>query len=519
MSEAPDAPLPDGPADAALRAEGRAARWFALTGAVPTAALLALIGQWVWDDAELIRDHLAGMGLSEVLGLWTTPVGGGDVGGGYYRPLAMSLLVLVGHLGPAAGHVLSAAFHAGSTLLVHRLLRGRPGALAGTLAFSLHPLAAEVLGWISALPDALALFFGLASVWVARRGLLLSGILLWLGMMSKETAVLLLPAALVAGLVPPRALWAWAAAVGVALAQRGLAGVGASWSIAGKLGFVPLALCWPLSSMIVPWPLTAVRDLWVAPAWVLPVGLLVLAVALSLAMRDRLARGGLLLLVGGPLLALPPTLHGYLAAERYAYPSLVGLALIVASVRPRLPAIPRAAWPLLLLGPLLQLRAAAAWSSDERLFTAATEALPESGYAWHLRGMVSLIAAAPGPLVLGTAGGAAPRCDPAQSRGDWEDAASAFGRALETAHPHPMDRSLRLQSLVEACQFPEALALARAGPTAGLTAADVAWWARAAAGAGEAEEALRVVRALKVSGGWDGPPWVPELAFRLGVDR
>ena len=48
--------------------------------------------------------------------------------------------------------------------------------------------------------------------------------------------------------------------------------------------------------------------------------------------RDRVldcgcGYGALGLALAAPVLALPPTLHGYLAAERYSYPAVVGLAI------------------------------------------------------------------------------------------------------------------------------------------------------------------------------------------------
>ena len=156
------------------------------------------------------------------------------------------------------------------------------------------------------------------------------------GLLSKEAALLILPALVAAGLVERRLLWGWLAAVGLWAGLRVAAGTGAGWEWADRLHLVPAALLWPLYSMAIPHPLTAVRDLLSVPLTVPLAGAGLLVLGLVLGRQRRGAWVGLGLIIAAPLIALPPTLDGYLAAERYAYVGLVGLAIFLAAVLPAL---------------------------------------------------------------------------------------------------------------------------------------------------------------------------------------
>lgn len=466
-----------------------------------TAGLVYLPGGAVWDDHTLILAHLVHLDGSELLGLWSAPVGGGEVGQGYYRPVATTALALLGRLGVPAIHALALLLHCASAVLLARALGGRSGALAAGL-FAVHPLGSEVLGWASALPDALAVCLGLAAVLVSRRSLPAALLLGLLAALSKELGLVFLPLAALGGLAPRRAGLAGVGLIGAVLALRAVLGVGASWSVADRLELVPAALAWPLSSLLLPWPLTAVRDLLAVPGWVLPVGglvLLLLAGGAARARAPRQALAGMLLVLLGPVLALPPTLDGYLAAERYAYLSLAGLAVWLHAVAGPLldpgDRRVRAGGGLALVVALgLHLGTGPRWWSDTALFGSATRALPESSYAWHFLGVVSAQA------------------------GDLEAAEQAFARAVETGHPHPDDVGLRLRALVSLGRHEEALAWMATHAPEELDAAEVAWWARAAAGSGQAGRARELLRLLRVEGGWDGPEWVGELAVELGLE-
>jgi len=455
-----------------------------LLGATGLAALASapyLSGGPVWDDHTLIVQSLALLPLSELGTLWTQPVGGAGPGAGYYRPVAMTALAVLGRLGIPAIHLLAAALHVGSTALLWRLLGGS----AAVLLFAVHPMAGEVLGWASALPDALAVFFSLLAAVLLPRTVLGATLALLAGILSKETALLPFVFLALGGLLPLRpALSAWGVAVVGAGAARLLAGTGADYAIWSHRHLIPAALAWPVASAGVPWPLTAVRDLLAAPAWVTPLGVGLLGGMLWWGRRSRLALAGAALLLAAPALALPPTLDGYLAAERYLYPGLVGLAMWATALKPP----PRLLWLVGALALGSHLWRGPQWHSDRALFSAATRAMPSSSYAWHFYGMV------------------------AAQEGDMATAADAFGAAVETGHPHPLDRLLRLRALVESGQHEAACAWAADGPDDGLTAEYIAWWARAAWEAGRVDDARRLIGMLQTPDGWDGPPWVGALA-------
>ena len=396
----------------------------------------------------------------------------------------MTLLAVSGRGGMPLIHLLVASCHVISALLLLRLLRPLPAALPAAAIFAVHPLASEVLGWSSALPDALAVCAGLlAAVASGPLGALVATLC---GLLAKEAALLILPALVAAGLAECRLLWGWLAAVGLWAMLRVGAGTGAGWEWADRLHLVPAALLWPVYSMVIPHPLTAVRDLLSVPAAIplLGGGLLVLGVVLGRRHREALA--GLGLILAAPLLALPPTLDGYLAAERYAYAGLVGLAIFLAATLSRLDR--RLLGGLCALGIGLHIHHSQRWESDVALFSAATEAMPTSSFSWHLLGHAL-----------------------AQS-GHFSEAADSFGLAIETGHPYPDDAQLRLVALVQAGRAGEAVAWAEAGPREGLTADWIAWWARAAHDTGDMDRARTLLEMLYSDQKWDGPAWVPELA-------
>lgn len=422
-----------------------------------------------------------------VLSLFTHPVGGAGPGEGYYRPLAMTVLAAAGRLGVPAVHLCTAALHALSAVLLLRILRPLPAALPAAALFAIHPAASEVLGWASALPDALAVAMGLLAA--VAGGPVAAAAATLCALLAKESALLLLPAVVLAGLAPRRLMPGWLAAVVFWLSLRMLSGVGSEWSWTDRLHLVPSALLWPLSTMVVPHPLSAVRDLLAVSMLPVLLGAGALIGGLFLGHRSRPALVGVGLVLGAAAIALPPTLDGYLAAERYAYPGLVGLSMWAAAVAP----VPdrRLCIGAVILALGLHLHHSARWSSDVALFSSATAAMPGSSFSWHLLGYALA------------------------AEGRMSEAADAFEEAIRTGHPHPDDPQLRLMALVEAGRAQEALKWAEAGPREGLTADWIAWWARAANDAGHSQRAMELIRQLSHDGRWDGPVWVAELAAEL----
>ena len=445
--------------------------------------LLYSSGGPVWDDHLLILGLLPEIAWAD---LFLQPVGGGRVGSGYFRPLSMAAMKLLGSI-PGI-HVLSALLHAGSALLLCSLL-GRDGrAVLAATVFAVHPMVSEPLAWASALPDVLSLHAGLWAVLLFHSGRQGPGAAAFvLGLLAKETACLPLLAWLLADRRPGKAWVHAGSAAAVYVLLRVFAGTEGGWQPGGAVEAAS-AVAWPLASTVFPYPLTAVRDLHAVPGWVLPAGLLALLSLAAAAYRGgSWSRAGFLLVLFGPLLALPPTLDGHLATERYAYPGMAGLAWALYGVLPRSSGWKAAVAISLLCLPAHALRARD-WKDDQALFQAAVRALPSSSYAWHFLGYVQ------------------------HGQGLYGASADSLLKAVENGHPHPMDRGLRLESLVLAGRPEEALAWAEGGPQTGLDASYIAWWGRAAWLSGREGKAKELFGLLGRDGGYDGPGWVRDWA-------
>jgi hypothetical protein len=464
---------------------GTDARIAAVVAAVAGAPYL--MGGFVWDDGPLIAERLVHLDMGGLLQLWAGPVSIEGPGAAYYRPVALTVMALLGRLGPWAIHLLALLSHATSAFLLVRLCRGTRWPLIAGLVFAVHPLTSEVLGWCSALPDALAVTLGLMAVWCRPRSTLAAFLLLVAGGLSKETA-LLIPLIFALGSHSRRSwMLPWLTAVAVVLAARLASGVSLGSAWLGKMGLAPEALGWATGALAWPFPLHAVRDLHVAPMSVVLLGVVLMALLFGLARRHSMAMAGAALVVAAPLLALPVALDGYLLAERYSYPALVGLGVWLAAI---VPPLGRSWWLGLpvVLGLVGHVKQADRWRSNLDLFASAEVGGRGSSYAWHLLGVSQMGA------------------------GEHALAAASFLQAIEGGTPYPTDRFLRLKTLVLSGQPEVALTWMDAGPVDGLTAEEVAWRARAAWAAGDGPRAQALVSMLRRGDQFDGPFWVSGLA-------
>ncbi len=451
-----------------------------------------VIGGAVWDDAPLIQAHLSQLSVGELGSLWTAPVRDEGPGSTYFRPVALTAMAILGRVGIPAIHLATLLLHALSSWLLVRVLasvgKGGAGPWMGGLIFAVHPLAGEVLGWASAFPDALAVSLGLMAVYL--RGGWRMPILLLLAALSKETA-LLIPLAFGLCGVLHKGWWRWWGATFVVLCLARLgAGVESPGLHMDKLGLIPLSVGWSIGSIAWPFPLSAVRDVLAPPVVVPWLGLVLGMAMIALARRNKRMWVGLGLVVVAPVLALPTVLDGYLLGERYMYAGLVGFALWVAlTIRRSLPGWTGVAVAAAALS--VHMLRAPDWREDTALFSAAVQAHPRSSYAWHFLGVSH------------------------QAEGRWREAAECFGSAIASGHPHPLDRLLQIQSLVESGEAKRALGLAEAGPRNELTAAHVAWWGRAAWEAGDEARASEILLQLRTPKGFDGPLWVSEIMEQI----
>ena len=96
----------------------------------------------------------------------------------------------------------------------------------------------------------------------------------------------------------------------------------------------------------------------------------------------------------------------------------------------------------------------AVWSSDERLFAAAIEVLPTSGYAWHLQGLSQI------------------------QSGDFVAGFQSFKMASSKGHIHHQSAEFAIRSALKAGWRPEAFEFAEAGPKVGLSRGYLEAWLR-----------------------------------------
>ena len=464
-----------------------------MAGVAAVVAALYLSGGFVWDDRTLIAQELVTQDLSSLLELWVSPIRESGPGAAYYRPVSLTIMAVLARLGPWALHLLALVLHSASAVLLTRLVGGGRWPLLGGLVFALHPMASEVLAWCSAIPDALAVFLGLLSVYAWKRSPSAALFVLLLGCLSKETAALVPLTFGVAGMLGNRWWVRWGFLCLVVAGLRFGAGVVVSDAWMDKWAMAPDALAWSLGGLVWPFPLSAVRDLWVVPGH-----MYILGGALVLAMswfgrNQKRALAGLGLVLAAPMIAVPVMLDGYLVAERYMYVGTVGLGLWCASVcRP----ISKSWWMVFPVLAALGVHGSrsSAWKDDVSLFSEAVRAHPTSSYSWHLLG-ISL----------------------AES-GRFDGAADAFQKAVAQGHPHPLDRFLCLKALVLAGRAEDALLWAQSGPQEHLTADAIAWRARAALLAGKNDVANALLQALKTADGFDGPSWVGDLYEQVQTD-
>ena len=408
---------------------GLSARWAALALLVLALATYAnaLGNGFVWDDHRVVVEATEGSGLSSLRSVLTTP----DVlwksdPAAYYRPLARATFLLdrrLFGLDPRPYHLENVLLHAAVALallaLARRLVGATGPALAAAALFVVHPVCAEVAGFVTARNNLLAAGFSLASCVLylraraeRKRIILAAGAaLFFLGLLCKETALMLLPFLAAHELTgrrdPPGSLRArlaglvhlvpWAVAAAAYLALRAIV-LPSVLAIRPTLGGIWAALG---------------RDLHIVPEYltllVFPSGLTVYhgepeayfsgAPALLAAWAAILA-GGALLLRGGR----PATRFGLLwfvvnfipvstivpmpsasIAERHLYLPALGLMVVLADQLARLSGAlrrPRAlAWGVVAVAAVLAgltIRRNLDWKDDLALFSSALRVNPES---------------------------------------------------------------------------------------------------------------------------------------------
>lgn len=361
-----EAPVSPGEARVSPRFGARSAK-AALCGLVAF-TYLPVLGLWFASDDMTLVVPPNPAGLLEQL---STPLWGGHGPlreASYFRPtmtLDLALDRAAWGLSAPAYHLESLAWHLVAVLALFTLLERRFGslpALFGGGVFGLHPVQSEVVAWISARNDSLAVAVALAlcaalvldSTLVSWSAAALAGGLVLLSLGSKETAVVAVTAALAwvalgervggqprpdrhqrvfALLIPLATFTALRVhAVGAALpaADSGLDLPSARWAAAA--GHYGRLLAWPTPlSDSVTLTYLHVSPLPTALGWcVLAAGGVVLV-----ARGGRHAAWALVLAAALFLPVIPAIAAKKILAERYLYAPLAAIAWAVAAAVPR----------------------------------------------------------------------------------------------------------------------------------------------------------------------------------------
>ncbi len=186
------------------------ARWAAPVAIV----LLAVALHWSLLDKGFVSDDLSQVlnnpylrsprSLGQIFSSHVWSFRGPEEKSNYYRPM-MHLLYMACYglfgLESAGFHAANLLFHAGCSLLVFYLGRALgaawcagPSALLAALLFAVHPVHTEAIAWIAAVTELSYAFFFLLSVYLYVRGRpVWSAAVALLALLSKETALMLLP--------------------------------------------------------------------------------------------------------------------------------------------------------------------------------------------------------------------------------------------------------------------------------------------------------------------------------------
>jgi protein O-mannosyl-transferase len=124
---------------------------------------------FIWDDDNHLTANPCVVGPLGLWEAWTTPEAN-------YFPLVIThfwVLHKIFVLKPTAYHAINLLLHFANSLLLWRVLKQLkvPGAWLGAALWSLHPVMAETVAWVSEFTNTQSCFFFLVSVWAFVRWL------------------------------------------------------------------------------------------------------------------------------------------------------------------------------------------------------------------------------------------------------------------------------------------------------------------------------------------------------------
>lgn len=360
---------------------------------------------------------------------------------GYWRPLANVALATGRALGggsPFAFHALSLALHVLATLvafrLASRIAQDTWIAFFAALLFGLHPVHVEAVSWLSSINEPLCGLFVLLAIdgflaWRERGSSgvpWLAGIWFFLGLLSKELAVAVVPLALAidgarrvarrdeASWVPcavhayaPFAVFlgAWyAARVGVfASAWAGLDRTTTEFGVGGiRLALLRVELLGNGIGLLVwPEPLRVFHPFVPGASWAVIGPALAVCAAWSAVVFVAVWKRSFALTIAAlfapaaiaPMLGRVGALGLFPLAERYLYVAALGIALCIAFVAMRTLSRMSAAVLLscvALASGIVTFRRTAVWADEKTLLTIAALEAPRSPYAHRVLGKVLL---------------------------------------------------------------------------------------------------------------------------------
>lgn len=177
--------------------------WLALAlGVVAVAYSAAPLGDFVWDDRQLILEQSRVQSLQPISSYFDSLFFGGPAGApsrSFYRPLVVLSFAVDWQVwggNPLGFHLTNLLLHLLCVSLVYALARrlGASAAAAGISAalFGTLPRLSEAVAWVSGRTDLLASLFVLAALWAhgeRQRRRWLAALLLFGGLLSKEVAL------------------------------------------------------------------------------------------------------------------------------------------------------------------------------------------------------------------------------------------------------------------------------------------------------------------------------------------
>ncbi|MDE1901184.1 MAG: tetratricopeptide repeat protein [Alphaproteobacteria bacterium] len=190
-------------------------------------AVFAVYGN-IWDNGYLFDDDLL-ITINSFIRSWShfgdiwagSTTGGAHIAGGFYRPMQITLYLLMYQLGGGSTvpfHALNLSLHIANACLVYRLgtkIGFKPwGVFLAALVWAVHPLHTEAVTYMSATADPLFTLFCLLGIifllpdFTWRKILAVTPIFI-LGLLSKETTAMfpLLVAVCMFSLSPDRTRW------------------------------------------------------------------------------------------------------------------------------------------------------------------------------------------------------------------------------------------------------------------------------------------------------------------------